>query len=742
MTRRSKSIAKEVSRGFEDQVKDYAFQPLKSLNLFDELVKKLANKPVDELSSADIVVSEGLMKEPVGRKKLSWRHCLSAEQVSLVHQYLEKSHNHTFLNSEIIKDFAEGLRGDSLECYEHMYDVRYLSNKQVLYCYQQIYRDLKTNPLIFLSVVKTEKKGISAIYLWQFNEYCPVRLNPTKIVVDCTFKSQQFFVPHNSMLLLAKFTTTNQEELLDGQFLSDSRILIKSRISGSHIRFREYDMMDLVDIVTINPFDARSDSNRFYCASKLDISLDESDRMLNCDLSRIRRLREIELLEYAGVDAVSMFITTDSKRIAVNSEVLLQNLFSEIYAFQGSSSIVLVDRSLLKAIMFKKDSLEMIDLSDFGGIHSIFQDINMLYFLSKEGKVFKIAPSLCNKEKPYQDLDVKIPVDGVEKIKFCKDEDVQYLVYLVGSKFYATMLEVEGANGYLFDVEKLEKGEQEGDKFKWEFVEDKLVVIKGIYIHVYDLAEHKFTKRELQSTELQYEWELLAEKNRLFGVSFSKYEESWKIKAIALKETEIKEIERTFKFRHDFYSYLDVTLKKSEESVFVKLTGPTNNVLFLRLKEPYLMVKINKVTNIPNYLLSNFIPPAGKNVARSNNYWQEHYKRQEEEKRREEFKKLVEKEEQEFEEYTEMKTKVERFMKKPEKKNEERKEQMQGLRKAIVTSGKEEGADKNDKRLKDVKEEYMSMYQDIKKEKKKQTKEKEKDKMKDRKNARNHKNDY
>jgi len=742
MRRRCKSIGKEVSRGFEDEVKDYAFQPLKSLNLFDELVKRITNK------APPIEVSDGLKNNSGGPKKYLWRHCLSTEQISLVQQCSEKS---SYFNSEMIKDFAEGLRGDSLECYEHMYDVRHLFNKQVLSHYQEIHKELKTIPLLFLSVVKTQKKGISAIYLWQFNEWCPIEHKPTKMAVDCPFKHHQVFVPHNSILLLAKFATTDKEELLDGQFLSDSRIVIKSKVSGgSHVRFREYDMMDLLDIVSVNPFEARSDNNKFHCASKLDVSLDEGEKVINCDLSRIRRLKEIELLEFAGVDTVSMFIKTDSQQIAVNSDILPENLFSEIYYDKESSFIVLVDRILSKVILFKKDSLKVIDSSDIGGIHSIFQDAYVLYFLSKEGKVFKITPSLCNSEKCYQDLDVKIPVDEAQKIRFVKNEDVQYLVYLIGSKFYAMMLEVKGTSEYLFDVEDLEKGEHLTDKpqakFNWEIVEDKIVMIKGIYVHVYDLTEQRFTKRELQSTELlEYEWELLAEKNRLFGLSFSKYEEHWRIKAIALKENEIQQSEKMFKISNDFSNYLIAELKKTEESVYVKLTGPHNDIVFLRLEEPYLADNVNRVVNMPNYLFSNFIFPAKRNVPKQVNTWQDYYRRQEkeaEQKRKEEFKKQIEKEEQEFEEFIEMKTKVETFMKKPEKKNEERKEKMQELRKAIAKSANEEGADKNDKRLKDVKEEYMSMYQDIKKEKKKQTKEKEKDKMKDRKNARSNKNDY
>jgi len=73
---------------------------------------------------------------------------------------------------------------------------------------------------------------------------------------------------------------------------------------------------------------------------------------------------------------------------------------------------------------------------------------------------------------------------------------------------------------------------------------------------------------------------------------------------------------------------------------------------------------------------------------------------------------------------------------------EERKEKMADLRTAIVRSGQEEGAERTDKALKDVKGEYMSMYQDLKKEKKQQIKEKEKGKNLACKIERNNKSDY
>ncbi|RYE49986.1 MAG: hypothetical protein EOP48_20600, partial [Sphingobacteriales bacterium] len=385
-----------------------------------------------------------------------------------VSTHKDKPSNKPYFNHRIIKDFAQGLRGDSLECYEYMYDVRYLFDKQVLAHYQEIHNELMTIPLVFLSVVKTANKDVTAIYLWQFNECCPIETRPTKMAIDCPFK-RQVYVPHNSILLLGKFVTTDQEKLLHAEFLSDRRILIKSRLSDSHIRLREYDMMDLIDLIKINPYDARSD-NKFHCASKLDLSVSE-ENVIDCDLSRIRRLKEIELLEYhsahkaPGMETLSMFIKTDSQKIVsaerkVENNRLEDNLFSEFYTDKASVYNVLVDRRLNKAILFKKDCLKIVDLANFGEIQSIFQNQNLLYFLNQEGHIF----SMNIFEGSYQNLEVKIELDGVEKIKLLKTEDSQYLVYLKEGKFYATELEQKGETEVLFNVEEIKTGEEEEER--------------------------------------------------------------------------------------------------------------------------------------------------------------------------------------------------------------------------------------------------------------------------------------
>ena len=340
---------------------------MKSLNLFNnEFMKRLSSQ------KPPVVASQGL-KDRNAPKTYSWRHYLSQEQLEIATKAVNTPAYKEAFNSRMIKAFAEGLGGDSFECYKHMYDVRSLFNKEVLAHYSNIYRKLQTIPVVFLSVAKTKQNKVKAIYLWQFNELCPIDLKTSRMQIDWPVRNE-VYVPHHSMLLLAKFVTSENEELLDGQFLSDSRILIKSRLSDSQLRFREYDMMDLLDLVKVNPYETKID-NRFYCTSKLDISVDVSG--VNCEVSRIRRLGEIELLEYhqreSGVESVPMFIKTDSQKIETKSGYELSNsLFSEIYSTRMAGYTVLIDQGLAKMVLFKKDSLKIIDLSAIGQISSIY----------------------------------------------------------------------------------------------------------------------------------------------------------------------------------------------------------------------------------------------------------------------------------------------------------------------------------------------------------------------------------
>jgi len=114
----------------------------------------------------------------------------------------------------------------------------------------------------------------------------------------------------------------------------------------------------------------------------------------------------------------------------------------------------------------------------------------------------------------------------------------------------------------------------------------------------------------------------------------------------------------------------------------------------------------------------------------------------------EEYQKKVETDVKEMEEYEETKMRVNKNLKDciggkhQDNYQEERKGKMADLRKAIARSGQEEGAERTDKALKDVKEESLSMYQDLKKAKKQQRKEKEKGKNLARKIERNNKDGY
>ena len=371
----------------------------------------------------------------------------------------------------------------------------------------------------------------------------------------------------------------------------------------------------------------------------------------------------------------------------------------------------------------------------------------MFYFLNKEGNVFKIALPSGNSE------DLGIHIKAENNVKFLSAHSSDYAVYLEGTKFYSIVLTKGGTTPQLlFDVETTkEEGQKPNIKLVWEVTQDKVVALKGSYVHVYDFKSNELEKRGLQSTELleykyttNVEWKLLSDKNKVFA--FSQDEETLKIKTLALKENQVKKSEKQFKVGDICTNYLVGDLRKSEESLFVRVNGTADQIILLRLKNPYFIDDMHIVNGIPGYLFSSFVFPP---KVMANRDWAAYYQKQNAENERqklsEEKQKKVEKEEKEMEEYEEMKAKVNQHMKEAkgtknqEKYQEERKEKMKDLRKAIVKSGKEEGADKLDKDLKDVKEEYMSMYQGLKKEKKQQMKEKEKNKNKDRKNHRDNK---
>jgi len=720
---------------------------MKSLNLFHGVPKRKAQQKLAIVEDDSDHEDPKIYENP---KAIYWRQFLTADQFGVVFGANENQRE-PYFDYRMIREFAEQLGGDSLECCKHIYDVRYLWSEKVKEHYKKIYAQCNTIPIVFLSVVKTDEKKIKAIYLWQFNQHCPI--SQQKMEIDCSTK-KKIFVPHNSILLLAKFVTSGNEELLEGQFLSDSRILVKSRLSGSHLRFREYDMMDLRELVKINPYETQV-KNAFYCASKLDISLDEVSG-INCELSRIRRLGEIELLEYyqkeSGVESLPMFIKTDSQKIETKSGYELSNsLFSEAHPTRITGETVLIDRDLAKMILFKKDSLKIIDLSVIGQISSIYKNNDdVFYFLNKEGKVFRIVLSDENLQMVCEDL-VQIsvrPEEDGKNVKFLRANDLDFLVYLDGTKFYSLELQKEAAPKYLFDVEEIESGEkgehqqqQFNRKLIWEVVQDNLVFIRGISIHLYDVTENKFERKGLERIEMleywdkNFEWQFLSKKNRLFVLS--RVGNFVKIMTFTLKE-------KVSQNRIDSWCG---NLKPTEDSLFVQVTGPNDNILFLRFEEPYLKDDVHQVNDTPNYLFSSFVfPPRGKPLMAWEKRERERKLKREQEKR-EEHEKKVEGEMKELEELGEMKMRVNQHLKdgrggggkNQEKHQEERREKMKDLRKAIVRTDQEEGADRLDKRLKDVKEGYMAMYQDLKKEKKHQIKEKEKEQNKDRKIERNNK---
>ncbi len=245
------------------------------------------------------------------------------------------------------------------------------------------------------------------------------------------------------------------------------------------------------------------------------------------------------------------------------------------------------------------------------------------------------------------------------------------------------------------------------------------------------------------------EWKLLSDKNKVFAFTHNQ-DFSLRIKTLALKENQVKKSEKQFKVNDIYTNYIIGDLRKSGGSLFVRVTGAADQIFFFRLQNPYFLDEMHFVNRLPCYLFSTFVFPP--KVMKTEKDWQAHWKNVNTENERQRLKEenqkkaeKEEKEEKEMEEYEEMKTNINKHMKEmkheknQEKVQEERKEKMKDLRKAIVKSGKEEGADKLDKDLKDVKEEYMTMYQDLKKEKKQHMKEKEKNKGKDRKNDRNNK---
>jgi len=284
-----------------------------------------------------------------------------------------------------------------------------------------------------------------------------------------------------------------------------------------------------------------------------------------------------------------------------------------------------------------------------------------------------------------------------------------------------------------------EKQRQFNRKFIWEVVQDHLVFIRGIFIHFYNVTENKFERRGLERIEMleyrdkTFEWQFLSKKNRLFVIS--RAGSLVQIMAFTLKG----------KISQKSIDYWCGNLKPTEDSLFVQITGPNDNILFLRLEEPYLKDDVHQVNDTPNYLFSSFVfPLRGKPLT----WWEKQEKERSlkrEQEKREEHEKKAEGEVKEFEELGEMKIRVNKHLKdgrggkNQEEHQEKRRAKMKDLRKAIVRTDQEEGADRLDKRLKDVKEEYMAMYQDLKKEKKHQIKEKEKGQNKDRKIERNNK---
>ena len=718
---------------------------IKSLNLFNGTLKRKTpqKRALVEVKEAKEDQEEASVYE--NPDSFYWGQFLSTDQLSVAMEAINKQ-SKPFFNQRIIKEFAEKLGGDSLECYKHMYDVRYLWNEKVKEHYKKIYTQHKTIPLVFLSVVKTKEKKIKAIYLWQFNEYCSIMKQ--KMEIDCSF-NRKIFVPHNSMLLLAKFVSSESEELLDGQFLSDSRILIKSRLSDSHLRFREYDMMDLRDFVKINPYEAQA-KYAFYCASKLDLSLDESSGGMNCDLSRIRRLAEIELVEYhnsanktEGVQSLPMFIKIDSQKIENHIAQFDSRLFSEVYSTKINSFTVLIDRKLAKMIVFKKDSLKIIDLSQIGQISSIYENNNgVFYFLNTEGKVFRI-------DENFDCEELKIQIKAENDVKFLNVNKSDSLVYLEGTKFYSIELKKEEVPRLLFDVEEVEADEEQpkvNRKFIWEVVQDNLVFIRGSFIYFYDMAEKKFETKGLDKIDVigywdqTVEWKFLSKKNRLFVMS--QIENNVRMTTFTLNKKTANSDENEVKIDQNGIFYWNGNLRPTDDSLFVQITGPNDNILFMRSEDLYLQDFVNQVSDIPNYLFSSFVfPSRGKPLM----IWEIRQREKElkfQRERKEEHEKRVEDEVKELEELGEMKMRVNRHLKdfKGGKDHEkERKEKMADLRKAIVRTDQEEGADRLDKRLKDVKEEYMTLYQDLKKDKRQQVKEKEKNKGKERNIERNHK---
>jgi len=657
----------------------------------------------------------------------------------------------TPLTYQYIKEFVNLLGADAKNCYYNLKETKPLKGFFIQDFYKDFYTKFETVPVLFLSFV--DKDRTNTVYLWQMNRQCPYQNGTNHMVLDSRTAALNL-KPHPSMLLLAKITPGDKEQILDATFFGEQKIVVKSISSDTNTMiWRLYKIKNFYPIAKINPYQQITVANdRFSYEIRLDFVKQAPQIRLELFKTKVD---EEQVIDFTKND--SEVKTEKKKSIEVreipSSELyqIHESSFTEKAEFSDYSCIVFLDKNTGSALLWREDYFHFSVFPEAANFNTMHQLNDKLYLINEKYDVFELAT--LNFETSLRKADITIdPFPVVENIikqprkayEFYSNIYFPQIIYLNKSEIHTALLR---KTEYLErkTLVDLEEHLKKCKSFNWSLCAGPdpnsyiIACVFNQYMYIYSVTPTEIFEKpiwsrviELSTDNKETEYDIVASSTGKIYLSRELHHGSLQLIEVSYETSSIRTL-----FSHDYKLEVKEIQKSGqpfkkalEEDFFAQIDGE-KGISFIRFdNEPFYVDTGNLVYVSPLSLINpqdTEASPEKKKVEKGD-------KNQDQDKKL--FKKLE-------------KTKVEiSHNNNRASAMEESKEAMKDLRADISSKmkdvkkfdeeykayekEKEKGKDKEKgKVLKEpvgVSKESIKLYQDLKTEKKKMDKQREKEK--------------
>ena len=438
-------------------------------------------------------------------------------------------------------------------------------------------------------------------------------------------------------------TPENGEVILEAKLISGVRLVVTSRVQGSQIVYRIYNIADLYGNTKINPYKEMS-IGHYECIMMLTaqpVSSDESSEWV-ITLLRPQALEEIDLTlqgkreenadlernEEKGLPQVlSKYKAIDSSVVNQSPLCSPKELLLETLLYTWDDQIILLDKVNLQLVILNAVSLKVISLEVVGAIKDIQRLRDLLFIVNQLGKLFKLSLAKDFLLEPFVTLPLEALTSNdaktwqvVELVDDHSSETVLNLVYLKNSIFYLLLLN-EGQEVHQ-PLTEVKKTDEKDKNISWQVLNDDrnadegkrksgmLVYFSGGSITFYDIAnkDEKSANNILQGQSSNTECRIISMRaghiclhaddfqlmyNEILDIKYpSKPSQIFKPGKVDIKITKIASAKRAYGF----------LLGERD----IQISGRKKQIILVRFAlEPFYHDKINRVYYEKGLLVNN-----------------------------------------------------------------------------------------------------------------------------------------